>query len=112
LESIFSIVAVVENSTTDAQNHRPMTPDQRFKSSIFLANQKGFEQLWVRQPISFLQKGYTAKIADDPAHWRSCHTEYPGAWVSLAPLIYWPQGVLFPHLFSGILFKRVDRQIL
>src|SRR5450759_1054406 len=76
LESIFGIVAVVENPATDAQDHRPMTPDQRFERSIFLANQKGFEQLCVCQPIRFLQKGHTAKMTDYSAHGRVCHAEY------------------------------------
>ena len=50
LESVFGIVAVVENSAADAQDHRAMTPNQGFKSSLFAVSQEGFEQLFIPQP--------------------------------------------------------------
>jgi hypothetical protein len=83
-----------------------MTPDQCFKSCIFLADQKGIEQLRVCQPIRLLQKGRAAKMPDDSAHWRGCHTRHPGAYPSLASLIYWPRGGIFPQLFCRLFLLR------
>jgi hypothetical protein len=68
-------VAVVENSAADAQDHRPMTPDQGFKGNFFSTNQEEFEQLCVFQAIIVLQNGHAAKMFDDSAHGRGCHTD-------------------------------------
>jgi len=81
-----------------------MTPDQRFKGGIFSANQKGFEQLCVCQPIRFLQEGHSAKMADDSAHGRSCHTEHLDAWLSVASNI-----VAQKWHFDAFIFRRLWR---
>jgi hypothetical protein len=101
LESVFGIVAIVENPAADTQNHRPMTPDQRFKRCVFSMKQEGFEQLCVCQPIRFLQKGHLPQVTDESAHGRGCHAEYSGAYPSFATNIL-PGGWRFPTIIFQV----------
>jgi hypothetical protein len=75
-----------------------MSPEQNFKGNLVSVNEEGFEQMFVRQACTLLQKRHFAEMADYFAHWRGCHAEYLGAWEWLSTNIL-AAGCRFDSLF-------------
>src|SRR5262249_35075888 len=61
LKGILGVRLMADDTSADAQNHRPMPTDERFKGTLVPLPDEAFQQLTVRQPSAVFEKHSSAK---------------------------------------------------
>src|SRR5207237_710875 len=74
LEGVLGVVMIADDTTADAEDHRPVATDKGCKRRFVLLLDEGRQQLPIRPACSIVPQHGPAKMPNHPVHLSHCHT--------------------------------------